>query len=75
MQDILQFAWKRFTLISTIIGEAQGRFITSAFYFSILVPFGIGSRLFTDPLQRKGTPQWHDRTPVPTDLDSAQQQG
>jgi hypothetical protein len=73
--EIVQFAWKRFSLLTTIVGEYQGRFIVTAFYYTIFVPFGLGSRLFTDPLQRKETPRWEDRPPVPTDLDSAKQQG
>lgn len=75
VQDTLQFAWKRFTLITTVLGEIQGRFFITAFYYTILVPFGIGSRLFTDPLHRKSDTQWHERPAVPTDLESAQQQG
>lgn len=75
MQEILQFAWKRFGLLTTIVGEFQGRFLITAFYFTIFVPFGIGSRLLTDPLNRKDTPHWRERVPVPTDLDSAKQQG
>ena len=75
MQDLLRFAWQRFTLITTVLGELQGRFFITAFYYTILIPFGVGSRLFTDPLHRKSSAQWHERTPVPTDLESAQQQG
>jgi hypothetical protein len=35
----------------------------------------MGSRLFSDPLRRKSTAQWLERAPIPTDLESAQQQG
>jgi hypothetical protein len=75
VQDILRFAWKRFSLLTTIVGELQGRFLVTAFYFTIFVPFGLGSRIFTDPLHRNDAPHWRERPPVPTDLDSAQQQG
>jgi hypothetical protein len=76
VQGLLQFAWKRFTLITTVLGEAQGRFFITAFYYTILVPFGVGSRLFSDPLRRKSpNTEWHERPAVPTDLESAQQQG
>ncbi len=75
MQGLLQFAWKRFTLITAVIGEVQGRFFITAFYYTILVPFGIGSRIFSDPLRRKANSEWHERPAVPTDLESAQQQG
>lgn len=75
MLELIQFAWKRFSLITAVLGEIQGRFIITAFYFTIAVPFGVGYRLLGNPLQRKSTPHWSERTPVPTDLDSARQQG
>lgn len=75
MRDILALARKRFTIIAGIIGEVQGLVIVMLFYFTILVPFGIGSRIFSDPLYRRGAPIWHQRPEVPNDIDSARQQG
>jgi hypothetical protein len=75
VQELIQFAWKRFSLLTAILGEFQGRFIITAFYFTIFVPFGLGSRIFSDPLHRKDAPHWRERQPVPADLESAQQQG
>jgi hypothetical protein len=75
VREIFDLAWQRMTLAASIVGEVQGRVIVTAFYFTILVPFGMGSRLFSDPLRRKSTAQWLERAPIPTDLESAQQQG
>jgi hypothetical protein len=76
---ILRLAWERFSLLTSIIGEVQGRIIAVGFYFTILLPFGVLSRLFSDPLHLKKPSNtasfWIERPAVPTDLDSAQQQG
>lgn len=73
--QLLKFAWKRFTLIAEIMGEVNGRVLVTAFYFTILVPFALISRLTTDPLNRKTTPSWIARQPLKRDLDSARNQG
>ena len=78
MREILSFAWKRFNLIASIIGDIQGRSIAILFYYTIFLPFAVGSRLFSDPLRLKIDPAgktWVERDPVPTDLESAKRQG
>ena len=76
MNDILHLAWDRFTIIAGIVGDVQGRVIVTLFYFTILVPFGIGSRLFSDALRVKSSsPQWLDRAPVENGLEEARRQG
>ncbi len=75
---ILQLAWKRLLVITAVIGDVQGRLIALLFYFTILVPFGIGSRLFSDPLRIKtpaGQTRWLERPLVPSTLDDARKQG
>ena len=76
MKEIFQLAWDRFNIIAAIIGDVQGRIIITAFYFTILVPFGIGARIFSDALRlRPTTPAWLDRPPVHNALDDARRQG
>lgn len=76
MREIWQVAWNRFKVISSIISDTSARVVAVLFYFTFFVPFGIASTLFSDPLRRKdNAPKWIDREPVPTDLESAQQQG
>lgn len=74
-ETALQIGRQRFNLITRIVGEVNGRVIVTVFYWTVLVPFGLISRLFTDPLNRKGDVAWVMRDPVPTDLDSAKEQG
>lgn len=77
MSEIVHLAWERFTIIAGIVGDLQGRVIVTVFYYTILAPFGIGSRLFSDPLRLRTntTPQWQDRPPVLNTLDDAKRQG
>lgn len=78
MGEIFSLAWKRFNVIAAIIGDVQGRLIATIFYFTIFLPFGIISRLTTDPLRQKTdakTKTWLARPPQPTDLESAKRQG
>jgi hypothetical protein len=66
----------RFRIIAAIVGDLQGRAVATLFYFTVLVPFAVGSRLFTDPLfVRAGSGGWHDRPAVSDDLDEARRQG
>jgi hypothetical protein len=45
--------WKRWKVIAHKIGNFQSRILLSIFYFLILVPFGVGVKLFSDPLHLK----------------------
>ena len=78
MSNILQLAWKRLLVITGVIGDAQGRLIALLFYFTVLVPFGIGSRLLTDPLRRNlpdGDSTWVERPALIHTVDEAKKQG
>jgi len=78
LNEIIRLAWARFGIITAIIGEVQGRIVVSLFYFTVLVPFGIGSRLLSDPLHIKGvnnSPKWIAREPVKSALEDAREQG
>jgi len=86
VREIWDIAWHRFNVIQAIVSDANARIIAILFYFTVLVPFGVGSRLFSDPLRLKTVKSsdgkeksvgqaWLNRDPVPSDLDSARQQG
>jgi hypothetical protein len=86
VREIWDIAWHRFNVIQAIVSDANARIIAILFYFTILLPFGLGYTLFADPLRVKMVKSndgkmksvgqgWLDREPVPTDLDSARQQG
>jgi hypothetical protein len=77
MSEIVHLAWDRFTIVASIVGDLQGRVIVTLFYFTILIPFGLGSRLFSDSLRLRAEniPRWLDRPPVNNTLDDARRQG
>jgi hypothetical protein len=75
--SILSKAWSRFKIIGGVVGNYQGRTIALAFYYTILVPFGLGVRLFSDPLRLKqaaGSSTWLPREAVSSNLDDARRQ-
>ena len=75
MKKLWRIAWERFSINSSIVADGNGRFIATLFYFTILVPFGLLSTLFMDPLRRRQPEvSWHSREPVPSDLESAREQ-
>ncbi len=78
MSELISLARQRQRIIAEIIGEGFGNLVSIILYFTILIPFAIGSRLFTDPLRRK-MPQsetfWVDRQPVSSELSQAKRQG
>jgi hypothetical protein len=78
LREIVGLAWERFKIITLVIGDVQGRLVMTAFYFTVLIPFGLVSRLFTDPLSLKSKhtpPTWIDRAPMSDKLDDAGRQG
>jgi hypothetical protein len=68
--------WDRLKVIAAIVGDVEAQAIVMLFYFTILVPFGLISRLTSDPLQRRvASAAWLERPDLPTDLESAKKQG
>jgi hypothetical protein len=45
--------WERWKVIAHKIGNFQSRVLLNGFYFLILMPFGLGVKLFSDPLHLK----------------------
>ena len=85
VREIWDIVWHRFNVILAVVSDANARAIAVFFYFTILVPFGLGSRLASDPMRQKTVTdgngkrhvgqEWVQREPVPTDVNSARQQG
>lgn len=66
--------WKR---IGRLIGDFIGRVVLTVFYFTVLVPFGLGVRLFSDSLRLKetGNPShWLERETRDRALSDAERQ-
>ena len=72
---MFKLAIERWKIFGQVLADAQGVVFTKVFYFTIMLPFGIGMRLVGDPLAIKGTSEWLDREPVSTRIEDARRQG
>ena len=50
---VLRQAWKKWRAFGQVMGDFVARIFMTVFYFTIAIPFGIGVRLFKDPLRLK----------------------
>lgn len=77
MRRIREIAWERFSINSAVVADINGRFIATLFYCSVMVPFGLLSALFMDPLRKRRSlnANWLKREAVPADMKSAKEQG
>jgi len=49
--ESLRKVWQIWKRIGQFVGDLIGRIILTLFYFTIFAPFGLGVRLWGDPLQ------------------------
>ncbi len=74
MKGSLTQIWHHWKEIATCIGDFQARLLLTLFYFSVLVPFGLVTSLFADPLQlnrRPTTSAWVTRNEQESNLAAA----
>ena len=73
----LQIIWNIWKKFGEAIGDFVARLVLTVFYFTVLVPFGIGVQMFGDPLKLKRTTsdvRWQIRGKVEVSLDSFRRQ-
>lgn len=71
-------AWEGWKLFAAEMGHIQGGLFMGFFYFIVVTVFGIGARIFTDPMALKETPKssgWVVRKPLDSTLEEALEQG
>jgi hypothetical protein len=51
--SFLKLIWKKWQAFGRVMGDFVARIFMTIFYFTIAIPFGIGVRLFKDPLRLK----------------------
>ncbi len=76
--NIFVRAWESWKIFAEKMGNVQGRMIMGFFYFIIVTPFGLGARIFSDPLAIKKMPDrsgWVNKEPLDTTLETAREQG
>jgi hypothetical protein len=62
--QFLRRLWEVWKPFGRFVGNQIARVVLSVFYFTIFVPYGLGVRLFGDPLQMKTRPNslWRPRS-------------
>lgn len=76
-RSLLRWAWDGWKAFGAAMGNYQGRMLFTFFYFVVVAPFGLGLRLFSDPLTlRPGrrTSSWVQRPPAREGLKAAREQ-
>lgn len=76
-KSLLRPAWEWWKVFARALGNYQGRILFAFFYFVIVTPFGIGVRLFSDPLKVKQAARatnWLERSSMPQELETAREQ-
>jgi hypothetical protein len=69
--------WEAWQDIAHHVGDFQARALLTVFYFTILAPFGVLVRTFTDPLQRRpgaAHTAWRERRTNDVDMAAARRQ-
>ena len=63
MKAILRGRWEAWKRIGRFIGDQIGRVVLTLFYFTLSMPFGLGVRLWGDPLAIRpgGRAKWLER--------------
>ena len=61
--NVLRRAWQTWKRIGQFIGDLIGRAVLTVFYFTVFAPFGLGVRLWGDPLAitRQHGAEWLER--------------
>ena len=72
----LRKVWEVWKRVGQLIGDFIGRVILTVFYFTIFMPFGLGVRLLSDPLQlkRASSSFWLSRGKTDLTLEDARRQ-
>lgn len=76
--NIFKRAWEGWKLFAAEMGHVQGALFMGFFYFIVVTIFGLGARMFTDPMALKSTPSssgWVARKPLDSTLEQALEQG
>ena len=70
---LLKQIWKKWREFGKAMGDVVARIVMTVFYFTVAIPFGIGVRLFKDPLNlRPGDARWLARESKRESIEDAQ---
>ena len=62
--EALRKVWQAWKRIGQVIGDTIARVVLTIFYFTVFLPFGLGVRLWGDPLaiRPRGQSTWLERS-------------
>jgi hypothetical protein len=68
--------WERWKILAHKVGTFQSRVLLNVFYFLILLPFGVGVKLLSDPLhiKRQQGSHWVNKAAGTTNWEHARRQ-
>lgn len=59
---ILRLVWDKWRAFGHWMADVVGRVVMLVLYFTLVAPFGLGVRLFSDPLKMRAlAPHWQAR--------------
>jgi len=70
--------WRRWSYSTRKIGDYQSRVLIAFLYFTVVLPFGLGYRIFGNPLKTRQSPtdtSWHKREMSAENIEDARRQG
>jgi hypothetical protein len=69
---MLKKLWEGWKVVGRAIGDLLARVVLTLLYFTLVLPFGLISTLFRDPLNLSSrTPGWRSRETIEGTLDEA----
>lgn len=76
MRQVINNFWETWKRFGRFMGNIVSRVVFTLLYFTLFAPFGIGARLFTDPLQIKQEREssWNLREAVGNSLEDIKRQ-
>jgi len=70
--EILKRIWKAWRALGHFMADVVGRVVMLVLYFTVVAPFGLAVRFFSDPLHMKGgAPAWEKREAEAATLESS----
>jgi hypothetical protein len=76
IKRVISTIWNAWKKVGQFIGDMIGRLVLMIFYYTIVLPFGLGVRLFSDPLDmsKNRPPAWHTRESVEASIEASREQ-
>ena len=70
--EILKRIWNAWRALGHFMADVVGRVVMLVLYFTVVAPFGLAVRFFSDPLHMKGdAPTWEKREAEVATLESS----